>query len=132
MKLIYICGPYRSSDPWQREQNIRDAETLAYTVAKLGGFPVCPHANTRPYFEGVQDAKFWLEGTTQLLARCDALITFGFWMESLGASTEVEYARKHNLPRFYDSRIQHLEEWLRLSESREKDGVENALEGDQH
>lgn len=129
MKLVYICGPYRSPDPWKREQNVREAELLAYDVAKIGCFPVCPHANTRPYFEGVQNDEFWLRGTLKLLSVCDALITSGFWMESVGASAEVAFAKEHHIPVFHS--VYALGAWSMTNELRENGAVEIVLKGGQ-
>lgn len=98
IKLVYICGPYRAATAWEREQNVRRAEELARYVASLGGFPVCPHSNTRPYFEDLQDDAFWLAGTTELLRRCDALVTVAGWQKSAGSIAEVDEARRLGKP----------------------------------
>jgi hypothetical protein len=100
MKLIFICGPYRAADPWEREQNVRRAEEVAHRVAQCGGMPVCPHSNTRPYFEGVQDDEFWLEGTRELLRRCDGVATVPGWWKSEGSKLEVAEADRLGLPLF--------------------------------
>lgn len=105
-RLIFVCGPYRATTAWGREQNVRRAEDVAAEVVRLGGFPVCPHANTRPYFEGLasgdraDDDRFWLDGCLELLRRCDAVATVPGWERSSGAIAEVEEAERLGLPVF--------------------------------
>lgn len=104
--LIFICGPYRAATAWAREQNVRLAEDVAAEVVRLGAFPVCPHSNTRPYFEGLasgdraEDDEFWLSGTLELLRRCDAVATVPGWERSSGAIAEVEEAERIGIPVF--------------------------------
>ena len=93
MKLIYVIGPYRSDDPWEKEQNIRRAEEIGRKLAKAGYFPIIPHANTRSYFEKIQGDKFWLEGTMELLRRCDGFCLVKKYTELRGgALAEVNEA----------------------------------------
>lgn len=87
MKLIYIAGPYRQ---WQDDEgtvstiahNIMDArEVAANLVRRLQGkgfFPVTPHLNTAHFerltgLDVVEDA-YWLDGTAELLKRCDGVL----------------------------------------------------------
>jgi len=92
MKLIYVCGPYRAKSAWECEQNVRRAEGVARRLAEAGYMPVCPHANTRPYFEGIQPDEFWLEGTLELMRRCDGIALVEGWQRSEGASAEYQEA----------------------------------------
>jgi hypothetical protein len=94
IKLIYVIGPYRSDDPWEREQNIRRAEEIGMKLAKAEFFPVIPHANTRSYFEKIQGDEFWLEGSMELLRRCDGycLVNKKYWELKGGALAEVNEA----------------------------------------
>ena len=89
IKLVFICGPYRAKTAWKREQNVRKAEDKAAEIARAGMFPVCPHSNTRPYFESIQDDGFWLDGTLELMRRCDAIALVDGWKNSIGALTEL-------------------------------------------
>lgn len=101
-KLIYVAAPYRAADPWKTEQNIRVAEAAAYEVAKLGAYPVCPHTNTRGYFESAQaDPIFWLGGTLSLMRRCDGVVLVAGWDRSEGARLEHETALEMGMPVFY-------------------------------
>ena len=98
MHLVFICGPYRSDDPWEREQNVRRAEDAARRVALAGFMPVCPHSNTRPYFEGVQDDTFWLKGTREMMRRCDVVLMIPGWQKSTGSCGERSEALAIGMP----------------------------------
>lgn len=100
MKLIYICGPYRAETRWEEECNVRRAETIGHMVAALGAYPIIPHSNTRPYFGDAQPAEFWLEGTLELMRRCDAVLLVGGWANSVGARAEKFEAEKLKIPVF--------------------------------
>ena len=66
-KLVYIAGPYRSTNGRSVLENIRAAERVAIDLARAGVHFVCPHLNTA--FMGghgdhsgvVDDDAFWLE-----------------------------------------------------------------------
>lgn len=110
-RLAYIAGRYRSADAWGVEQNIRAAEAVAYEVAKLGLYPVCPHTNTRGYFESVGTDEFWLAGTIELLRRCDVVVMVPGWGTSVGACAEKAEAERLGIPVF--QLLTNLEAWLR-------------------
>lgn len=110
MKLIYIAGPFRGATPWDVHCNVHEAEKFALEVAKLGGFPVVPHKNTE-HFDKLLTDKFWLDGTLELMKRCDALITLPTWKRSDGATSEVFVMMKNvGKPVFHD--LIQLERWL--------------------
>lgn len=109
MKVIYVAGPFRGGTTWDVEQHVRHAEELAYRVAQLGAMPLCPHTNTR-YSHGLLTEQFWLDGTLELMSRCDALVLTDDWHSSAGARDEVQKAHALNLPVF-DS-IEALGVWL--------------------
>lgn len=92
MKLVYIAGPYRAVTPWEVELNVRNAETVALAVAKLGFVPVCPHAMYRHFDKQLSD-EFWLDGTLELLRRCDGAVFIPGWQRSSGS--QVEYVEAH-------------------------------------
>lgn len=100
MKLIYIAGPFRAPTDWDRENNIRRAEALALEVWRAGFAALCPHCNTR-FFDGAAPDYIWLEGDLEMLRRCDALLTTPDWQLSKGATAEVHFATKKNIPVFH-------------------------------
>jgi hypothetical protein len=101
MKVVYVAGPFRGSNSWEMEENIRRAERLALDVWRLGAACVCPHTNTR-FFQGAADDAVWLDGDLEILARCDAVIMTSDWKRSSGARAEEAFAQQRNIPVFYD------------------------------
>lgn len=101
MKVVYIAGPYRGKTAWKIAENIRRAERLGYSVAEFGAMPLIPHANTA-HFDGEFTSKFWLDGTMELMRRCDAVFLTEDWEESAGATAEREEAVRLGLPIFTD------------------------------
>jgi hypothetical protein len=100
MKLIYIAGPFRGKDSWEREQNIRRAEALALQVWRAGFACICPHTNTR-FFDGAAHDHVWLEGDLVIMWRCDAVLMTDDWERSQGARAERESALANGIPVYY-------------------------------
>ena len=116
MKVVYIAGPYRAATAWQIEQNIRRAEAVALAVARLGAMPLCPHALTR-FYHGELTDEFWLDGTAELLKRCDASMHVIGWEFSEGSVDEHDIAILRGFPLFYErDGYQPLADWLEKSE----------------
>lgn len=113
MKLGYIIGPFRAPTAWEIEENVRNAERLGLEVAKLGAFPIIPHANTR-FFHGSMPDEFWIEGTAGLLLRSDFAVTVGAiglpWKHSRGSVGEVVLAKEKTIPVFHH--LHRLRIWL--------------------
>jgi len=113
MKVIYIAGPYRANNSWDVERNIRVAEDLAYRAAELGAVPLCPHSMFR-FFDRTQTDLFWLEGTAELLRRCDAILMGPWWSASVGSCKEKEIAEQMGIPVFFASGGLHdVEQWIK-------------------
>jgi hypothetical protein len=123
MKLVYIAGPYRGETAWEVEQNIRRAEIAAYKVAKCGALPVCPHANTRPYFQSCRDDRFWLDGYLELVRRCDAFMPIEGWRESTGSVAEREEAFKSGSRVFVEEDYALLKAWVDEESEKQPDLV---------
>lgn len=120
--LVYTAGPFSAPTREGVEANIRAAVDLAVEVAKLGALPVCPHSSTAdPRFEHVQPYQFWLDGTLELLRRCDAVILTPDWQRSTGARAEVAEARRIGMPVF--SSLAELSAWLGVPSLRESSGA---------
>lgn len=115
LKLVYIAGKFSAPTRSGVEDNIMAAVMVGLAVAKLGGMPVIPHANTaHPEFEKVQEYPFWIEGTTELLRRCDAVMLVDGWAESNGARTEAIEAVSRRIPVFQPGEYEKLGMWLVL------------------
>lgn len=95
--LVYIAGPYRAATPFEREENIFAARRYGAMLAKQGFFPVIPHANTAN-FDGIQPDTFWLDGTLELMFRCDAVYMMPNWRNSTGATEERRQAQEAHIP----------------------------------
>jgi nucleoside 2-deoxyribosyltransferase len=108
--IVYVAGPYRAQTAWEIECNIHDARNVGAEVAKAGCMPLIPHANTA-HFDGLQPDAFWLEGTLELLRRCDAVVLVEGWEKSSGTRAEMAEAHKQNLPVFLC--VDDLRGWVR-------------------
>ncbi|WP_373047208.1 DUF4406 domain-containing protein [Vulgatibacter sp.] len=103
MILVYVAGPYRAPTRWDVERNIRTAEERGLELARHGAgriVPVIPHTMYR-HFDGCLDDAFFLEGTKELLRRCDALALLPGWELSTGTRGELEEAEQLRLPIFW-------------------------------
>jgi hypothetical protein len=110
MRVVYVAGRFRGPTAWVIENNIRRAEEVAFDVSKLGAMPLTPHCNTR-FFHGEGDDKFWLDGTMELLRRCDAVILVQGWEQSSGTRAEKAEAERLGLPVF--TSLSELDWWLK-------------------
>jgi len=96
MRVVYVAGPYRANNAWQREQNIREAEEQAFEIAHMGVVPLVPHTMYR-HFDGTLTDDFWLDGTLELLRRSDALFLCPRWETSKGTLAEKRWAEDNAL-----------------------------------
>ena len=116
MRVVFIAGPFRGKTAWDVERNIRRAEEVAMRVAELGAMPLCPHTNTR-FFDGTLTDDFWLEGTQDLLSRCDAVVLVKNWQLSSGTKTEISLAEYLGIPVFdMDVEENAFARWLKETE----------------
>lgn len=118
MKVIYIAGKFRGINAWEVHKNVQEALKVGFEVAVLGAMPLIPHANTH-CFDGTLQDQFWLDGTLELLRRCDAVMTVPNWVHSSGAKAEVAEAADNLGIRVFNH-LGDLAEWLVKSEK--KDG----------
>ena len=100
MRIIYVAGPFRGKNAWEVEKNIRKAEEWSFELAKKGWMFICPHTNAR-FFDGTQTDEFWLEGTLELMRRCDAVFVCHGYKDSSGTLGEIKEAEKLGIPIFY-------------------------------
>lgn len=101
MKLVYVAGPYRAATREWVGQNVAAARHLGRLCAQIGWFPVMPTVNTAHFdhdFPGLADDQFWLDGTLELMKRCDAVVLVDGWQHSSGARGEVKLADELGIP----------------------------------
>ena len=96
----YLAGPYRAGHGYLVDRNIRKAKEVGEELALMGYFPIIPHCNTA-HMDGIQDDKFWLNGTLELLERAaDIVVLIEGWQNSSGAVIEAKKAAQKGLPIF--------------------------------
>jgi len=108
IKLVYVAGPYRAATREAVAQNIAAARHVGRIVMQLGMMPVMPTVNTAMMdfdFPGDTDDAFWIDGTMELMRRCDAVVMVDGWQFSQGATGELEEARRLGIP-VYTTTIQ--------------------------
>ena len=96
MKLVYVAGPYRSSTEEGLYQNIQTAREYAKKLWQAGYAVICPHSNTA-FMGGVMPDEVFLDGTLEMLKRCDHIFMLPRWNESSGARAEKEFADAHGI-----------------------------------
>jgi hypothetical protein len=101
MIVVYIAGPFRARSAWGIAENVRAAERLGLEVARIGMMPLIPHSNTA-HFHGELPDRFFLDGTLELMRRCDAVLVLPAWEMSSGARDEVDEAERIGIPVFSD------------------------------
>jgi hypothetical protein len=110
MTVVYIIGPFRASNSWDIEQNVRRAEEVALQIWRLGAAVICPHTNSR-FFHGAASDNVWLDGDIEILKRCDAAFTVDGWIDSAGSKAEVHICENYKIPIF--NHMIALGNWLR-------------------
>lgn len=121
MKLVYIAGPYRGPTKQDIESNIQDARAAAISVCKLGFYPVCPHLNTA-HFDRYASDGFFLEGTAQLLLKCDAVLVLKGYERSAGTTSEIAMAEREGIPIAFT--LEALDTIITDQEVKESDGLD--------
>ena len=95
--LIYIAGPFRGPTPLDVRRNVERARDVGLRVAAVGGYPVIPHTMTAEFDRQLTD-QFWLDGTMELLRRCDGIVMVRGWEMSSGARAERAWALDQRMP----------------------------------
>lgn len=115
MTVVYVAGPFRAmnergdQDMWRVQQNVMAAMNVALKVWKLGAVALCPHANSM-FFTGAGDDAMWLNGSLELMRRCDAVVLVSGWEQSQGTLAEIREAQSEAIPVFES--VEELKGWL--------------------
>jgi len=110
MILVYIAGPYRSDTINGVVKNIQVAREHAEKLWKAGYAVLCPHLNTA-LFDGVMDDQTFLNGTMEMLKRCDAIYLLPKWSLSVGSVKEYEYAKENGIKIIHANNFLGADEW---------------------
>ena len=109
---IYIAGPYSGADAARVNANCFHAITAAQEVARMGAYPVVPHAlGLWCWDEAGQDPDWWYEVTLEQARRCDALLALHGWQGSTGSIREYETLEGMGKPVF--TMMREVRSWLR-------------------
>lgn len=124
-EVIYIAGPFTSSDNIVVACNCNAANALARRVRALGYVPFVPHTGLAggqaalnyagAVYVGLSDLG-WEEAMVEcreLLQRCDAVLMVEGWQKSRGATEERTLAKSCGIPVF-DSVCEMLEAELAI------------------
>lgn len=112
MKVVYVAGAFRGKTSWDVAENVRNAERAGLEmVNNVDVMPIIPQANTA-LFDGHKTAEFWIEGTLELLRRCDAVYVFNpdHAKTSVGTKGEIWEANRLKIPVFYS--LDDIKLWL--------------------
>lgn len=110
MKLVYIAGPYSAPNAWQRESNIRAAESQSIKLWRVGVPAVCVHTMARHFYGEVSEA-YALAIDDAILLRCDAVLLCPGWATSAGTRREVEMARAMGMPVWMPDQVEDCIMW---------------------
>ena len=96
--LVYIASPYTSSG--RMSDNVGKSMRTFDVLARMRIVPISPlHFHFQHIAYPLSDQR-WMEIDLALVARCDAVLRLSG--ESLGADSEVAYAKERGIPVFYD------------------------------
>lgn len=103
MLQIYVAGRYRGPTRDAIELNIQAARHIGRLCLEKGWYPQIPCNNTN-HFEHLLpdvDDQVYIEGTLEMMRRCDAVVLIPGWRQSKGAVGEVQEAIRLGMPIFY-------------------------------
>jgi hypothetical protein len=95
VSMCYIAGKYRGKTSAEIKENIMIAEWYQLQLTKMYPqyFYICPHSNTA-FLDGSQSDEYFLDGTMELLRRCDAIYMLPSWQGSEGSKKELKEANR--------------------------------------
>lgn len=101
LKVAYVAGPYRAATREGVLANILRAEAVALSLWQQRIIALCPHLNTAHFDTAGVDEALLLDGTLELMRRCDMVVLVGDgWQVSVGTRGEVAEARRLGKPVF--------------------------------
>lgn len=107
--LVYVASPYSKGDP---AINTKFQLDVFHQLMDSGiVYPICPLASHFFHLHSPRSWQDWMDYDLELVSRCDALVRLNasasgrigsyHVQESKGADTEVEHARRLDIPVFF-------------------------------
>lgn len=96
-QLIYIAAPYTKGDV---AENVHNAIKAADRLVDADYMVYVPHLTHFWHIMSPKPWEFWMELDSYILPFCSALLRLPG--ESTGADREVEQAKVHQIPIYYD------------------------------
>ena len=120
--IVYIAGPYlgsikpedhNASSFLEIDKNINHARDVAVLLAQHGIGFFCPHMNSAHFEVLAPDASvdYWYAMDLSILHNCEAILMLSGWESSHGAKLELEFAKAHEIPDFYETCLENLFDW---------------------
>ena len=104
MKRIYVAGAISNPILEKGLTNIRKGIIKGVELLKLGYAPYIPHLDYQ--FNLMQDdhidVELYYRYDLEWLSVCEAVLVVEGWEESKGVKAELEFAKKHNIPIYYN------------------------------
>jgi hypothetical protein len=100
MKLVYICSPFRATDPAILQRNIEYAQELTRDSLLRGESPVTVHLYMTQCLNETQEQErnIGLAAGREIISRCDAVMVGARHGISAGMKAEIEFAKKNRIP----------------------------------
>lgn len=95
--VAYTAGRYRAATEDGLYQNIQLARRCAVDCWTAGLIPLAPQLNSA-FMGGIASDRTFLDGTMELLRRCDLVVMLPNWRESQGAIAERQEALRLGIP----------------------------------
>ena len=99
--LLYVAGPYSAGHGRTVAENTYNASRVARKYWLLGYSVLCPHTVTIGCEDAIDYASA-LEGTLEMLKRCDGAVFMHNWQQSGGSILEHNHCRQVGKPTRYE------------------------------
>ena len=96
-KVAFVSAPWRNVSPWHVKQNRYEAEFMAEWLWREGFAVICPHKNSQD-MDGLLPDECFLEGTLEIMCRCDFVVYNPELPISEGMRLEFWTAQHENIP----------------------------------
>lgn len=111
--IIYLATPIRPKGNQTLDGNVAKAKQIALELWKKGYTVICPAANSDlpiSLAEKELEARRWLDGDIEILARCDAVVVAPGWERSDGVKGEITCAGMYGIPVHFYPELPELDQ----------------------